>query len=123
MSYSTEFLDCFLNARHAGCLPSGVVYTAAHYAKQSFMSAELFIELQGECVKQAAFHAATTPVLIASAEYVCRWSEGKTLTECRALSVDTILLALGLPKVYSHVVRIIVRLLDHILEEATIDNA
>lgn len=123
MSYSTEFLDCFLNVQHAGCLSSGVVYTTAHYAKQSFMSAELFIELQGEYIKQAAFHAATTPVLIASAEYICRWCEGKDLSECRDLSVDTILLALGLPKVYSHVVRIIVRLLNQILEEATIDNA
>lgn len=119
MTYSSNFLDNFYDTRHVGSLSGDDVYHMQHDAKQPFSSAELYIRVQNNKVAMARFHASTTPTLIATAEYVCRWIEGKSLDECGALTVKDVLAALDLTTMHSHVVRVVVRLLLDVIKQAT----
>lgn len=119
MRYSPVFLDHFLEGCHAGSLSGESVYCMKHHAKQLFSTVELYLSIKDNMIVMAKFHASTTPALIAAAEYVCRWAEGKTLSMCHALTVEQVLSALCLTTVHSHMVRIVVRLLLDTIKLAT----
>ena len=100
MSYSAAFLDCFLDAKHAGVLTGDHVLSSMHNSAQPFNSFQLFLRVIDDVVVEASFQASSTPALIAMSEYVCRWVTGKKLTACQQLHKEHILAELKLPATF-----------------------
>jgi NifU-like protein involved in Fe-S cluster formation len=108
--YSVVFLDCFRNTAHAGQLQGAGVICHTYQSQQPFSDLSLCWRIQDSIVEQAAFHASSTPVLIAVAEWVCRWVEGKSIAEINALNSATVQQALDLPAQQVYVVGKVVQL-------------
>lgn len=108
MNYSDAFLDYFLNATHAGSLSGESVHIFLHQGVAPFSSFQLCIKVDNDnVVIQAAFHASSTPALIAVGEYVCRWIERKPLSAVHQLSKTMIQQELGLAATMMHHVDLI----------------
>lgn len=102
MNYSPAFLECFLNTVHAGSLTGDGVYVFLHQGVTSFSSFQLCIRVENDLIIQAAFHASSTPALIAVGEYVCRWIEGKPFSALHQLHKNRIQQELGLATTMIH---------------------
>ena len=107
MPYSAVFLDCFEHTRHAGKLDGEALLTASHTSVQPFSEIQFFLRAKDSVIEQASFLSSTTPALIAGCEYVCRWLEGKTLTQAHGLQKEQILQELGLEATFVHVAHLI----------------
>ena len=107
MHYSQKLTAYFLETIHAGSLEGEDVRFAKTGDIALFDCFCLYLKIQHEHVIRARFQASTTPALIAAGEYVCRWLEGKTLSEARSLQKGQILRELELEEVMVHVVALV----------------
>ncbi len=108
MKYSQQFLQYFLHTEHVGQLHGNDVLSAGHIGKYDhFDTLMLSIQVKDSKIAQAAFHCATTPALIAAAEYICHWLEGRTLSAIDSLQSKQILQELELDATYIHIANLI----------------
>lgn len=125
MLYSPELLHYFYDIRHSGSYSAS---TLNHFHAEVGAKGEPYwlrlsarYEKNGSITRlvEAKFQAFGSTPLIAACEYVCRWLEGKTSEEARALSFDQLMLALALHSHYNHVALIIIRLLNKLLDQTS----
>lgn len=108
MKYSHKFLKYFLNTQHVGQLHGNDVLSARHAGSEDhFDGLTLSIQVKDNKIIKAAFHCATTPALIAAAEYICDWLEGRMPTDIDSLQSTQILQELELDSTYIHIAALI----------------
>ncbi len=112
MKYSSQQLEHFYNALHAGKLDENdsTVIVVEEGSGDRGNVVRLYLQIQNKKIRVAKFLAYGSVALIACCEYVCRYLEGKTIDEAIRLSTDTIMQDLGMSTVEIHNAIWIVRL-------------
>lgn len=102
--YSNKLLNYFYHTPHAGSLnpqePNVIVAKAGEKSNNELL--ELYLQIADNKIICARFKASGSPSLIASAEFVCDWLEGKKIEEVAQLNPEMILQFLELPKTQIH---------------------
>jgi NifU-like protein involved in Fe-S cluster formation len=102
MDYSTQIWERFRAPRYAGALSGSSVLTGEARTPASQAVLRLYLHLGPDGVEQARFQAYGCPSVIASADWLCEWLEGRSPAEARALSSLCIAEALDLMPTRRH---------------------
>jgi NifU-like protein involved in Fe-S cluster formation len=108
MKYSTELLHYFDHTEHAGTITKAdnvTIVTQGLSDNQEVI--ELSLQWNHNTISQARFRAYGTPALIAAAQWLCQWLEGKSLSDAIRLDRSQILHALLLSPVQVHVAQLL----------------
>lgn len=114
MQYSKKLLDNFYGLKHAGILSGESVYFAELGSEQQGDQLILYLKID-DVIESARFQAYGSVALLASAEYVCSWLEGKSRQQALLLKPESILEALDLPLFKLHIANMICRTLQKVL--------
>lgn len=112
MSYSQRALQYFHEPAHATQLHGANVQKGtAHSANQDEV-VEFYLALDNAKIIKASFQAHGSVALLASAEFVCEWLEGKSFTQVSELTIETILEELELPRFRNHSAALVIKALS-----------
>ena len=109
MKYSQNLLDYFHHRDHAGemdCIDPEVRLIEVGQAQNGEVL-HLYVRCQHHLIVAASFKAAGSVALLAAAEFLCGWLEGKTYSDLDALTHQVILHALGLTDLSMHIAHLL----------------
>ncbi len=105
MKYPAPLLHYFHHRQHAGQLDTTNPYVqyvrVGHPQNEEVI--DLYVHFHQNRVKIAKFQAASSVTLIAAAEFICGWLEGKSHQEIALLNPQLILQELGLTDLNIHI--------------------
>jgi NifU-like protein involved in Fe-S cluster formation len=118
MSYSQQLLHYFHHTPHAGTLDRNQpnIYHAEVGCIENSDLLELYLYIDHEKILQARFKAHGSPALIATAEYLCEYLEGKSKIVAQQLQHQDLLNALELSTLHVHIAALTLSALSQCLK-------
>ncbi len=94
MQFSSQFLQYFRHPKQVGAFNTPFFAQVGHEENGDVL--QLYLQVEKNIIINACFKAKGSPVLMASAEYLCQFILQKTLEEIKNIEKDAIMQALGL---------------------------